>query len=215
MDINQHSLHTYWSGQTPFIANLCLQQLRFGLMQHDWFKDCDHSEWFNVPSESLEQLQTEFNQAWMKLGQQMLSQQDFSFQDKRFSSENWNNPVFGSLATFYLLNSNFLLKLLDLLPIDDKKSKERIYYLVEQMIAANAPSNFLLSNPDALKRAFETQGVSLVSGLLHLASDLQEGKLRQSDKDHFAVGKSLAISPGEVVFENELFQLLQIGRAHV
>lgn len=209
MDINQHSLHTYWSGQTPFIANLCLQQLRFGLMQHDWFKDCDHSEWFNVPSESLEQLQTEFNQDWMKLGQQMLSQQDFSFQDKRFSSENWNNPVFGSLATFYLLNSNFLLKLLDLLPIDDKKSKERIYYLVEQMIAANAPSNFLMSNPDALKRAFETQGVSLVSGLLHLASDLQEGKLRQSDKGHFEVGKSLAITPGEVVFENELFQLIQ------
>lgn len=209
MDINQHSLHTYWSGQTPFIANLCLQQLRFGLMQHDWFKDCDHSEWFNVPSESLEQLQTEFNQDWMRLGQQMLSQQDFSFQDKRFSSENWNNPVFGSLATFYLLNSNFLLKLLDLLPIDDKKSKERIYYLVEQMIAANAPSNFLLSNPDALKRAFETQGISLVSGLLHLASDLQEGKLRQSDKGHFEVGKSLAITPGEVVFENELFQLIQ------
>src|SRR5699024_9235302 len=122
------SLSTYWSGQTPFLAHLAVQQLRHGLMQHDWFKDCDHSEWFNVPSESLEQLQTEFNQDWMKLGQHMLSQQDFSFEDRRFSSENWNNPVFGSLATFYLLNSNFLLKLLDLLPIDDKKSKERLQY---------------------------------------------------------------------------------------
>ncbi|MDY0205789.1 MAG: class I poly(R)-hydroxyalkanoic acid synthase [Pseudomonas sp.] len=209
MDINQHSLSTYWSGQTPFVANLCLQQLRHGVVQHDWFKDCDHSEWFNVPSESLEQLQTEFNQEWMKLGQKMLSQQDFSFEDKRFSSENWNNPVFGSLATFYLLNSSFLLKLLALLPIDDKKSKERLYYLAEQMIAAYAPSNFLLSNPDALKRAFETQGISVVSGMLHLASDLQEGKLRQSDKDHFEVGVSLAITPGSVVFENELFQLIQ------
>ncbi len=209
MDINQHSLHTYWSGQTPFVANVCLQQLRSGLMQHEWFKDSDNSEWFNVPSESLDQLQTEFNQDWVKIGQQMLTQQIFSFQDKRFSSGNWSNPIFGSLAAFYLLNSNFLLKLLDLMPIDDKKSKERLHYLVEQMIAANAPSNFLLSNPDALKRAFETQGISLVSGLLHLASDLQEGKLRQSDKGHFEVGKNLAITPGEVVFENELFQLIQ------
>lgn len=209
MESTQNSFITYWSGQTPFVAHLCLQQLRLGVMQHDWFKDSDRSEWFNVPSESLEQLQTEFNQEWMELGQQMLSQQDFTFKDRRFSSENWNNPVFGSLAAFYLLNSNYLMKLADLLPITDKKDRERLHYLVEQTIAANAPSNFLLSNPDALKRAFETQGTSLFSGLLHLASDLEEGKLRQSDKNHFEVGKSLAITPGSVVFENEFFQLIQ------
>ncbi len=209
MDNNLHALHTYWSAQTPFVASLCLQQLRLGVTQHEWFKDCDHSEWFNVPSDSLEQLQTEFNQGWMALGQQMLSQQDFNFEDRRFSSENWNSPIFGSLAAFYLLNSEFLLKLLDLLPIKEEKPKQRLRYLIEQTIAASAPSNFLASNPDALKRAFETQGTSLFSGFLHLASDLQEGKLRQSDKGHFEVGTSLAITPGSVVFENELFQLIQ------
>lgn len=209
METSHNAFITYWSGQTPFVAQLCLQQLRAGIMQHDWLKDSDYSEWFNVPSESLEKLQNEFNQEWMKLGQQMLSQEDFTFKDRRFSSENWNNPVFGSLAAFYLLNSDYLQKLVTLLQIENKKDRDRLDYLVEQMIAANAPSNFLVSNPDALKRAFETQGTSLFSGLLHLASDMKEGKLRQSDKGHFEVGKSLAITPGAVVFENELFQLIQ------
>ena len=105
MDINQHILNTYWSGQTPFVASLALQQLRLGVAQHDWFKDLDRSEWFNVPSESLEQLQAEFNQDWMALGQKTLNQEDFAFTDRRFSSDNWNNPPFGTLAAFYLLNS--------------------------------------------------------------------------------------------------------------
>lgn len=209
MDNNLQMLNTYWSGQTPFIANLCLQQLRLGIAQHDWFKDCDRSEWFDVPSEALEQLQADFNKDWMALGQQTISQQDFSFEDRRFSSDNWNNPLFGSLAAFYLLNSQFLLKLLDLLPIKDDKVKQRLRYLIEQMIAASAPSNFLLSNPDALERLVETQGTSLFSGFLHLASDLKEGKMRQSDEGQFEVGVDLAITPGSVVFENELFQLIQ------
>ena len=209
MDINQNFLNTYWSGQTPFIANLCLQQLRMGITQHDWFKDCDHSTWFDVPSTDLEQLQAEFNNDWMALGQQTLSQQDFTFSDRRFSSENWNNPLFGSLAAFYLLNSKFLLKLLDLLPINDEKSKQRLDYLIEQMIAASAPSNFLMSNPDAIERAVETKGTSLASGFLHLASDMKEGKMRQCDAGEFEVGKTLATTPGAVVFENELFQLIQ------
>ncbi|WP_252719566.1 hypothetical protein, partial [Acinetobacter baumannii] len=89
--------------------------------------------------------------------------------------------LFGALAAFYLLNSGFLLKLLELLPIYEPKPRQRLRYLIEQAIAASAPSNFLLSNPDALQRLVETQGTSLLSGLLHLASDLQEGKLRQCD----------------------------------
>ena len=209
MDNNLQMLNTYLSGQTPFIANLCLQQLRLGIAQHDWFKDCDRSEWFDVPSEALEQLQADFNKDWMALGQQTISQQDFSFEDRRFSSDNWNNPLFGSLAAFYLLNSQFLLKLLDLLPIKDDKVKQRLRYLIEQMIAASAPSNFLLSNPDALERLVETQGTSLFSGFLHLASDLKDGKMRQRDEGQFEVGVDLAITPGSVVFENELFQLIQ------
>lgn len=209
MDINQHILNTYWSGQTPFVASLALQQLRLVVAQHDWFKDLDRSEWFNVPSESLEQLQAEFNQDWMALGQKTLNQEDFAFTDRRFSSDNWNNPLFGSLAAFYLLNSEFLLKLVNLLPIKDEKANERLRYLIDQMIAANAPSNFLLSNPDALERLVETQGTSLFSGILHLASDLKEGKMRQSDAAEFEVGTNLAITPGSVVFENELFQLIQ------
>ena len=80
---------------------------------------------------------------------------------------------------------------------------------MEQAIAAGAPSNFLASNPDALQRVVDTQGSSLLTGLMHLASDLQEGKMRQCDAGAFKVGVDLANTPGEVVFENELFQLIQ------
>ncbi|MBB3104895.1 class I poly(R)-hydroxyalkanoic acid synthase [Azomonas macrocytogenes] len=206
---NLYAFSHYWSGQTPFFASLTLQQLRLWVSHNPWFTGHKHERWFAVPHEDLQRLQSEYQKEWTLLGQQLLTQQAFSFDDRRFASTNWNNPLFGSLAAFYLLNSKFLLKLLELLPIEEEKPRLRLHYLIEQNIAASAPSNFLASNPDALQRLVETQGASLFSGLLHLSSDIQEGKLRQSDPGAFTVGVDLAITPGEVVFENELFQLIQ------
>ena len=209
MNNNSHTFNTYWSGQVPFIASFAMQQLRQWVSSNDWFSGHDHTTWFEVPRETLDNLQKDYQRQWGQLGQQLLTGQPFNFDDRRFSSGNWNEPLFGSLAAFYLLNSNFLLKLLDRLPIKEEKPRQRLRYLVEQAIAANAPSNFLTSNPDALQRVVETQGASLFTGLMHLASDLQEGKMRQCDSGAFTVGVDLAITPGEVVFENEIFQLIQ------
>ncbi len=206
---NGHTFAHYWSGQAPFIASFVLQQLRLYVAQNTWFSGHDQSQWFDVPVEALEQLQADYQQQWAELGQQLLSCQPFAFSDRRFASGNWSEPLFGSLAAFYLLNSGFLLKLLELLPIDEQKPRQRLRYLIEQAIAASAPSNFLLSNPDALQRLVETQGASLLSGLLHLASDLQEGKLRQCDLGDFEVGVNLATTPGAVVLETPMFQLIQ------
>ncbi|AWM92211.1 class I poly(R)-hydroxyalkanoic acid synthase [Pseudomonas sp. 31-12] len=209
MDNNAHTFNTFWSGQVPFIASFAVQQLRLWVSTNPWFTGQEYEEWFDLPRTTLESLQTEYQTQWGDLGQRLLTGQPFSFEDRRFASGNWSTPLFGSLAAFYLLNAGFLLKLLDKLPIKDKKPRQRLLYLVEQAIAAGAPSNFLASNPDALQRVVDTQGGSLFTGLLHLASDLQEGKMRQCDSGAFTVGVDLANTPGEVVFENELFQLIQ------
>ena len=171
---NAHTLNTLWSGQVPFIASLAVQQLRFWVSTNPWFTGQDYNAWFELPRETLDSLQSDYQQQWCELGQRLLTGQPFSFEDRRFASGNWSQPLFGSLAAFYLLNAGFLLKLLDQLPIDGKKPRQRLLYLAEQAIAAAAPSNFLASNPDALQRVVETQGSSLLTGLMHLASDLQE-----------------------------------------
>ncbi|MGF6113325.1 class I poly(R)-hydroxyalkanoic acid synthase [Pseudomonas frederiksbergensis] len=209
MDNNAHTFNTYWSGQVPFIASFAVQQLRLWVSTNPWFTGQEYNEWFDLPRGTLDSLQSDYQLQWGDLGQRLMTGQPFTFDDRRFASGAWSQPLFGSLAAFYLLNAGFLLKLLDKLPIKDKKPRQRLLYLVEQAIAAGAPSNFLASNPDALQRVIDTQGASLLTGLLHLASDLQEGKMRQCDSNAFKVGVDLATTPGEVVFENELFQLIQ------
>ncbi|MHC8314269.1 class I poly(R)-hydroxyalkanoic acid synthase [Pseudomonas sp. LB3P31] len=209
MDNKAQAFTSYWSGQVPFIASFAVQQLRQWVSSNAWFTGQDYDAWFELPRATLDRLQAEYQQQWAELGQRVLSGQPFSFEDRRFASGNWSQPLYGSLAAFYLLNAGFLLKLLDQLPIEAKKPRLRLLYLVEQAIAAAAPSNCLASNPDALQRLVDTQGSSLLTGLLHLASDLQEGKMRQCDRDAFKVGVDLANTPGQVVFENSLFQLIQ------
>ena len=208
MDNNTQNFNTFWSGQVPFVASFAVQQLRLWVSSNPWFTGQPYNDWFDLPRETLDSLQSDYQAQWAGLGQ-LLTGQPFTFDDRRFASGNWSTPLFGSLAAFYLLNAGFLLKLLDQLPIKDKKPRQRLLYLVEQAIAAGAPSNFLASNPDALQRVVDTRGGSLLTGLLHLASDLQEGKMRQCDSGAFKVGEDLASTPGEVVFENALFQLIQ------
>ncbi|MGA3796650.1 class I poly(R)-hydroxyalkanoic acid synthase [Pseudomonas fluorescens] len=206
---NANMFSSCWSGQVPFVASFAVQQLRLWVSTNPWFSGYEHSEWFELPEEVIDRLQADYYQQWARLGQQLLTQQPFSFNDRRFASDNWSDPFFGSMASYYLLNSSFLLQLLDVLKIEEDKPRQRLRYLLEQSIAASAPSNFLLSNPDALYQLVQTQGGSLLAGMLHLVSDLNDGKLRHCDSGEFMVGVDLAVTPGEVVFENEIFQLIQ------
>lgn len=209
----QDTFANYWSAQAPFTTLMALEQLRLWTTTSTWFKECDTSHWFEVDKTKLEQLQLDYQTECINLGNQLLNLQPFEFDDRRFKSENWNTPLFGSVAAFYLLNSKFMLALVDLLNIDDKKAAERLKFLIEQTIAASAPSNFLYTNPDALEKAIQTNGGSLLTGLMNLQQDMMEGKLRQCDKDDFEIGVSLATTPGEVVFQNEFFQLIQYAPA--
>ena len=199
----------FFSANLPFVARAALEQLRFWARHNPWFQGKNTDAWFEVEDTVLDRLQVEYNREWTQLGLQLMTQQPFAFADARFSGTAWSQPLFGSLAALYLLNSRFLMRLLDELPIESGKMRQRLTFLVEQLVAAGAPSNYLNSNPEALERLVQTQGASLFSGMLHLASDLQEGKLRQCDADAFEVGVNLGISPGSVVYQNPLFQLIQ------
>lgn len=129
--------------------------------------------------------------------------------DKRFSGEGWSsNPVAAFSAAAYLLNARTLMGLADAVEADEK-TKARIRFGVEQWMAAMAPSNFLAFNAEAQKKAIETKGESIAKGMQNLLHDLSQGHVSMTDESLFEVGRNVATTEGAVVYENELFQLLE------
>jgi polyhydroxyalkanoate synthase len=129
--------------------------------------------------------------------------------DKRFAAPAWTaQPGSAFLAEMYLLNARTLMQLAANVE-GDEKTKARVRFGVLQWIDAASPSNFLALNPDAQQKAIETHGESLLQGLLQLWKDLQQGHLSQTDENAFEVGRNVATTEGAVVFENELYQLLE------
>ena len=130
-------------------------------------------------------------------------------QDKRFSGEEWHeNPAFNYLAQSYLVTTRLFLKAIEDLDVPPE-SKRRMRFFTKQYLDMVAPSNYLLTNPEALKKAVDTKGESLRIGMENLNHDMEKGRISMTDERAFEVGKNLAISSGSVVFENDLIQLLQ------
>ncbi len=129
--------------------------------------------------------------------------------DKRFASQAWaSNPLSAFSAATYLLNARTLNALADAVQADDK-TKARIRFSLDQVLAASAPSNFLSLNAEAQKKALETQGESIAKGVQNLLHDIRQGHVSMTDESVFEVGKNVATTEGAVVFENELFQLIE------
>ena len=129
--------------------------------------------------------------------------------DKRFSAAEWqSNPIAAASAANYLLGSRMLMGMADAAQGDDK-TKSRLHFAVEQWVAAMAPSNFLALNADALKKVVDTKGESLAQGISNLLADMRQGHVSMTDESLFTVGKNVATTEGAVVFENELFQLIE------
>ena len=129
--------------------------------------------------------------------------------DKRFAAEAWdNNPVAAFSAAAYLLNARTLMGMTEAVEAD-AKTRARIRFAVEQLTAAASPSNFLALNADAQKKAIETQGESIAKGISNLIHDIRQGHVSMTDESVFEVGKNVATTEGAVVFENELFQLIE------
>ena len=129
--------------------------------------------------------------------------------DKRFASQAWSdNPLAAFSASAYLLNARTLMGLADAVEADTK-ARARIRFAVEQWLAASAPSNFLAFNADAQQKAIETKGQSIAKGVQNMLHDMQQGHVSMTDESLFEVGKNVATTEGAVVFENELFQLIE------
>ncbi|MBE9562254.1 MAG: class I poly(R)-hydroxyalkanoic acid synthase, partial [Proteobacteria bacterium] len=129
--------------------------------------------------------------------------------DRRFANTEWqDNPVFDYIKQSYLLASNMLTDMADTAQLEEKE-KKRLNFYTKYFIDAMSPANFALTNPEVMKLAIETKGQSLVDGLQNLLKDMEKGRITQTDESAFEVGKNLAITPGAVVYENDLMQLIQ------
>ena len=130
--------------------------------------------------------------------------------DRRFDHPAWaESPVYDYLRQAYLLNAQYLKKMAEAAPVEDALARKRLQFSTRQIVDALAPSNFAATNPEFIRKAIETNGESIRLGLQNLLGDLDKGRISMTDDSAFEVGRNLAITPGAVVFENELFQLLQ------
>ena len=130
--------------------------------------------------------------------------------DRRFASPGWTeNPAFDFLRQSYLIASQHLLENMGTLDGLDPHEKGKALFYAKQFVDAMSPSNFALTNPDVMQATVESGGENLARGLEHLLADLERGRMTMVDEAAFEVGRNVAATPGRVVFENRLFQLIQ------
>jgi polyhydroxyalkanoate synthase len=134
--------------------------------------------------------------------------------DRRFAAPEWrDNPLFDTIRQTYLLVSERLMGSIDALEGVDPATREKIRFNTKAFVDAMAPSNFALTNPQVLGRAMETRGESLLKGLAHMLKDLGKGQLSHTDPEAFGVGRNIATTPGKVVKQTRLYQLIQYAPA--
>lgn len=158
---------------------------------------------------TVAELQADYMKQMSTLWQDMLASKTPTIADRRFTSPEWlSNPLNAFNAAVYLLNARFLNSLADAVQATPR-ARQKIKFAVQQMVDAMSPANFLVSNPEAQQKLMETKGESLQKGIALLLEDMQKGRISQSDENAFEVGRNVATTEGSVVFENELFQLIQ------
>ena len=165
----------------------------------------------SLPMPALAQMQADYLKASTEIWNQTLQRDGDGAAapaDKRFAARDWRNPSSAYIAQMYLLNARTLLQMADSIE-GDAKTRQRIRFAVQQWIDAAAPSNYLALNPEAQRKALETKGESIGQGLKQLWNDIQQGHVSQTDESVFEVGRNVATSEGAIVFENELFQLIE------
>ncbi|MGQ9723778.1 MAG: class I poly(R)-hydroxyalkanoic acid synthase [Tepidimonas sp.] len=129
--------------------------------------------------------------------------------DRRFAADAWaRNPVAAFSAALYLLNARTLMRMADAVQAD-AKTRARVRFAVQQWIDASAPSNFFALNAEAQQKALDTQGESIAKGVQNLLHDLAQGFVSMTDYSAFELGRNIATTEGQVVFENALFQLIE------
>ncbi|MET1219754.1 MAG: class I poly(R)-hydroxyalkanoic acid synthase [Glaciecola sp.] len=134
--------------------------------------------------------------------------------DHRFKHDEWSeNPVFNYMKQAYLLNSQMLESVVDAMSFKDRKTGEQIKFYTRQYINSVSPTNYVLTNPEVCEELLKTNGESILKGMQNFMADLEKSpieafKITQTDPDAFTVGENLANTPGEVVFQNEMMELI-------
>ena len=130
--------------------------------------------------------------------------------DRRFAAPEWREaPLFDLMRQSYLLLVDHLLKGVDSVEGLEPRQREQIRFATRAFADALSPSNFALTNPLVLQRTIETGGQNLVKGLEHMLADIGRGQLTHTDADAFEIGRNLAATPGKVIKETPLYQLIQ------
>jgi polyhydroxyalkanoate synthase len=134
--------------------------------------------------------------------------------DSRFADPDWSNkPMFDFFKQAYLLASNWAEKMVENATSLDEKAKQRARFNLNLITSALSPSNFPLTNPEVLRETAAQSGENLVKGMSQLVQDLNASgdllRIRQTDMSAFKVGENLATTPGKVIFQNEIIQLIQ------
>ena len=130
--------------------------------------------------------------------------------DRRFAAPAWrDNPLFDLIRQSYLLATEHMLKGVDQLSGLDDRQREKLRFATGSFADAMSPTNFALTNPLVLERTIATRGQNLLKGLEHLLADMGRGQLTHTDPTAFEVGRNIAVTPGKVVKETPLYQLIQ------
>lgn len=134
--------------------------------------------------------------------------------DRRFKDDAWReNEVFDFIRQSYLLSSRYFTQVVDSAEGLDAKTSQKLDFYTRQFVDAMSPANFVMTNPEVLRRTAETGGANLLKGLSNLLADLERGKgslrIRMTDETKFKVGENIAVTPGKVVLETPLMQLIQ------
>jgi polyhydroxyalkanoate synthase subunit PhaC len=134
--------------------------------------------------------------------------------DRRFKDDAWKeNEVFDFIKQSYLLSARYVQDVVKQVDGLDAKTAQKVDFYARQFVDAMSPSNFLLTNPEVLRKTAETGGENLLKGLNNLLSDLEQGKgklrIKMTDTEAFQLGENIGVSPGKVVYQNDLMQLIQ------
>lgn len=171
--------------------------------------------------EAQMQLWQNYMNLWQNVGQRLAGGEpepviEVAKGDRRFNDPEWReNPVFDFIKQSYLLTTKYLTEVAQAVDGLDAKSAQQVDFYTRQFADALAPTNFAATNPVVLRETAATGGENLIKGFSNLLDDLERGKgslrIKMTDPDKFTLGSNVAVTPGKVVYQNELMQLLQFN----
>ncbi len=178
--------------------------------------------WINDPAR-LAQAQTklakDYSELWDRSMQRLMGKHVDPLKtpkpgDKRFQDEDWSeNPVFDFIKQAYLVTTDWAEEIVEQSEGVEEETKQKAEFYTNLINSALSPTNFLFTNPEVIKETLQTNGENLVKGIQNLTNDLERSnellKISQTDTEAFEVGKNLAITPGKVIYQNDLIQLIQ------